>query len=374
MKAVAHATPGWPQLEERLRAQVKFWRSHSWRHHVKRSMKRLHIDGVDLDVLDHFSVSMAKWRYETIAIVTWFLQRLRPVMQHVRPEWFQNTQERQVIHDLFEGARDESFWRFVSVSEREVWSKAESDRHWGMTCPCERHIADRIAGAKHIECVFNGRKLPLVTEHVDRECVKLRTRAAEITEVECENDKPLWKIIKGMLRQLASKTHQRFKYLANAPWSFSCTMSVDGATNFVTQVEARPLDEHDPLTRTIWAAYGDDTKQRAAGGDTTPRHADMVRRMNLSNVDEAPGEGCHRTTTHEKQRASASSSQHLKQTTRAKSIYKRMKLFRRRYGKRADDVLRHDWRTWKRLLQGKASRRWDPVKMPRKAFFGASLS
>jgi len=100
MKAVANSSPKWGILDERMRAQCRFWKNRSWRQHVKTCLERANAD-VDLTVLEHFSVDMAKWRYETIAKVTFYLKRLRNIAEnHCRREWFVNTQERALIHDF----------------------------------------------------------------------------------------------------------------------------------------------------------------------------------------------------------------------------------------------------------------------------------
>jgi len=100
MKAVANSSPKWGILEERLRAQCRFWKNRSWRQHVKTCLERGNV-AVDTTPLDHFSVDMAKWRYETIAKVTFYLKRLRNIAEnHCRREWFVHTQERELIHNF----------------------------------------------------------------------------------------------------------------------------------------------------------------------------------------------------------------------------------------------------------------------------------
>ena len=89
-----------------------------------------------------------------------------------------------------------------------------------------------------------------------------------------------------------------------------------------------------------------------------------MRRIQLSALDEGPGEGYHRTTTHEKSRACASAPQHLKQVGRDRGAYTNIEQFRNKYGARAEAVLRHDWRTWERALQPLASKRSNHLGEP----------
>ena len=122
-----------------------------------------------------------------------------------------------MIDAFFEGCRDEWFWKWVTVTQKEIWSEAESDRHWGMICTCPNHVADRARGVKHIVCPYNGRRLDGAFDHVVEACDKRRTRSRYLTEADCENDRRLFKLTKQMLTQLAAKSHQRFKYLGIPP-------------------------------------------------------------------------------------------------------------------------------------------------------------
>ena len=270
---------------------------------------------------------------------------------------------------MFEGCRDADLWTFVDVSYTEVWDRAETDRHWGMVCTCAEHVADRLRGVKHISCCWNSKRLDEAWDHIQESCEAWRGRARQITEAECENDRALFKTIKQMLNQLASRTHQRFKYLGSAPWSFARTLSVAGAKEFLEQVQARPWDEHALLTRKLYTNYRSDLEQRAAGGEVAPRHQQMVKVIKYSPLDESAGEGYHRGTTHEKKRAAASSDKHLKQAARARPSIAKLVAFRKKFGRRAVAVFRHDWRTWKRALQPHSHKRWSPLLSSTGDFF-----
>ena len=316
MKTVAHSCKAWPQLELRLRAQVKFWKNASWREHVQKCLARTAPE-VDTSVLDHFSVDMAKWRYQTIAEVAWYLARLRHIAEnHVREEWFQNTQERQIIHDFMEGCRDSGFWKFVTASEREIWSKAEKERRWGMICDCPEHLQARAQGVRHITCVLNSRRLAETAQEIDKFATCTRARAVTLTEHDCDDDHAVFRIIRPMLTKLAATSVQRFKYIKNTPWSFSQTCTVTGAQDWIDQVLARPLAEHDDLTVYLWGTIEQDVRSVANGGDLTAQHDDAIIKMHLSPWDEGVGEGYHGVTTMEKKRAPGSGTARLKQKAR----------------------------------------------------------
>ena len=116
-----------------------------------------------------------------------------------------------------------------------------------------------------------------------------------------------------------------------------------------------------------------DLEQRAAGGELTARHQESLRVVNLASIEEGAGEGYHRGTTHELQRAPASSSNHLKMAVRERPSIVRLVKFRKAYGTRAIDVFRHDWNTWKRALQPYAHKRWTPLQISTVAFFRISF-
>ena len=74
--------------------------------------------------------------------------------------------------------------------------------------------------------------------------------------------------------------------------------------------------------------------------------------------------GYHRSTSHEKQRASASTEIHLKQSTRFKKSVANVTDFLDVHGERGEQVLRYEWRCWKRVLQTDEKHRWRPVLEP----------
>ena len=168
---------------------------------------------------------------------------------------------------------------------------------------------------------------------------------------------------------MVSKEKHRFKYLREAPWSFTRSDSEAGAATFMEQVQALPFDDHDDLTKSIVQRLGGFITARGQGGELHPDHAEAVRVMRLATIHEGAGEGIHRGTTHEHGRAPSSSTAHLKHSVRQRSSVRRIKAFRTKWGARAHAVLRHDWRVWKRICQGRAECRWVPKKMSEKAVF-----
>ena len=165
MKEVAHACPAWPRVEKQMRNMVTFYKNRTWRMWVKRALQERGVE-LDLTVLDSFPASMTKWRYETIANCMACLDCLRAISQgHLRIEMFANAQDKVLIKEVFEIAKDADFWSFISFAHRNVFQRCELCRHFGMVCNCEKHTQQREeARAAHTryrsECVMNSRRLP----------------------------------------------------------------------------------------------------------------------------------------------------------------------------------------------------------------------
>ena len=271
--------------------------------------------------------------------------------------------------NLFDACVDKQLWRWINASEREVFRPNEKHRRWGMVCTCPQHVQDRARGAKHINCWHNSRRLVDAWPYVESEAAAMSDRSQHIGPDDCEGDAELAQVIADQIDFLATNMVRRQKYLKSAPWSFSRAGTRVGAKVFIDQVGACPLERHDAVTRRLWERHGDALNAFAAGGDPSPSLVNAVRIFNLSPLDESRGEGYHRSTTHEKKRAAASSHRHLKQSVRQKASLARIKAFRKMYGARAKDVLRCEWRRYKRLLQGPRGNKWTPVRMKASEFY-----
>ena len=238
-----------------------------------------------------------------------------------------------------------------------------------MICSCPEHVELRRSGKKHVECCFNGRRLHEAWPRVQSMIERVRARAYSLRLDDTEGDNRIFVTTRSMLMKLASLLNYRMKYLSAAPWSFSRCDTVEGSEFFLSQVEAHPLENHDPLTRHLVEKLSDQIRARANGSDLDPAHWEEVRRIRLSCLDEGVGEGYHRSTTRELTRATGSSAQHLKQSVRGKSCLKTMKFFLKKYGKRAEAVFCYDWRNFKRILRTSPAKRWQPVRMRTRAFY-----
>ena len=145
--------------------------------------------------------------------------------------------------------------------------------------------------------------------------------------------------------------------------------TAEGCELFLSQVEQYGDNEHDPLTIRLRQEFGQHMRARADGGDVHPKLAELLEQIETINIDESCGEGWHRGSAYEKNRAPASSCAHLKQAVRRQGVFKRIRKFRKKYGTLGKDVVRYEFRNWKRIL---ARRRtpWVAPRMTDKAAFG----
>ena len=103
-------------------------------------------------------------------------------------------------------------------------------------------------------------------------------------------------------------------------------------------------------------------RARAQGGQMSSERAAWVSFMQTAPLDESAGEGYHRTSNLEMRRAPGSTQGHLKKNARRKGALKHIRGFKRKYGQKGIDCIRHDWRTWKRILHRDGPRRCRPVQ------------
>ena len=88
--------------------------------------------------------------------------------------------------------------------------------------------------------------------------------------------------------------------------------TLEGARKYLEQVRRQPLEAHDLVTQGHMIRLEDHLTTLANGGAMHPDLDEEVEFVNLSALDESPGEGFHRSSNHEKTRSLASSSRHLK--------------------------------------------------------------
>ena len=89
-------------------------------------------------------------------------------------------------------------------------------------------------------------------DFVEKKIKEFKRWADYITLGEVEGDHILHELMKATLKLLAVQMHTRYKYFSLVPWILVHADTVSGATEIEKQVRARPLEEHDAVTRRIW--------------------------------------------------------------------------------------------------------------------------
>ena len=369
-KQTVESYAGWPRRLEQVRAVVSFLHNTSWRRHIKRALGLDPPEGLDLNALDHFDCQIAKWRYETVAVVFAILTKLMPLLRLVRQEWFVNAQDKESLKSALDALHDPELHIFLEVTSREVFTPVEEDRHWGMIYECPQHKEDRARGVKHIACWWNSRRLPHAWEHIQERMAAYRARATSIRAADCGGNNDVRTICATYLRKVAAFMKQRMTYLSLPPWSFATVGSVAGAGDFMEQVRSREWTQHDPVTRQLVDRLGAHIDARARGEDLHPDLVAELLRFSTCPLDESAGEGVHRSTTREKRRAVGSTVKHLKTAARRKGAFAHIKEFRSRYGRRGAQVLRFEMTRWKRILQCSPKRQWQGVKRTPRQVYG----
>jgi len=214
MKLTAESWVGWPRKLDQVRCMVVFLRNRSWRAYAKKTLKLDPPEGLDLDALDHFHEQVAKWRYETVAVVFACLSKLFPLLKCVRQEFYANTRDTLMIRGFFDAVGDPELEHFLRTTSTEVFGPVELDRHWGMCCTCPEHVRlRRDEGVKHVPCWWNGRKLPLAADFVDQRIAHYKDRARHVSIDDCQGNNVVFDATKRYLAKAASLFKQRLGYL-----------------------------------------------------------------------------------------------------------------------------------------------------------------
>ena len=367
LKTIFNRFHRWPTYLEKIRLMIWFFRNTTYRKHIQLCLKGTNVDA---SAMDHFSADIAKWRFQTLFVTFGALLQVRRIAQHhLARIWFQNVQDAVKVEAAITHCHDQQLWSFIATSFTEVIEPTEWMRRWGMICNCSEHNRQRREdGVKHIHCELNSRRLPQVPERVTRELNEIKTRASSMTEAKAEGDVEIANFVKNMLLMKATELRQRTKYLNIVPWSFCRANTAEGAKACIMQVEKFTMDKHDPVTVAIMAKYGQDVKRVAEGGDVSQELAALVEALCYALLDESAGEGVHRADTLEKQRAPASTTQHIKQAARERDVICRTNEFLDKHGHQGRQVVRFEWKHWKRLLTMAAKKkRWLGVKWKTRA-------
>ena len=174
--------------------------------------------------------------------------------------------------------------------------------------------------------------------------------------------------IQTTLRAVADELSLRGRYLKLVPWSFVRADTPEGARSFLEGARSRPFAEQDLLTQYLLRKHEVALDSVADGNPCPADLAEEVKVYADTPLDESAGEGYHRGTHLTRIRARAAKTPYLKQATRAKENNRLLKKFLR-MGQSGRQVIRFEWRQWKRVLQVRPRSLWKSRKMKSRAAF-----
>ncbi|CAK0825775.1 unnamed protein product, partial [Prorocentrum cordatum] len=178
----------------------------------------------------------------------------------------------------------------------------------------------------------------------------MRAKIQGVTLDDCEGSGDMKLLVVHMLRN-ALDDFQKFRYLEVVPWRFAMADDPGDAREVLRQVGLRPLADHDPVTRQIFNAFGDDLRALADGAPCSPALAAELRALRNCPLDEPPGEGWHRHASYEKHRATCTRLLHIKASIRLKENLAKVKQFVLKHKSAGRAAVEYEWRHCKRILQ-----------------------
>ena len=213
MKGYLKRHPLWPSLLTKIRSCCKFFRNGTFREHLISKLKGS-VVGVE-KLLKHFSAKIAKWRYETAAVVFLALNKLRELIQGSLRDvvaLFDNTvQDKKELAVVQTSFRDTYLWDFISVSYNSAFEKLESSRRWGLVCSCCSPLRNS-GGPKQSKCGRSSRRLHEAREFMNSLSASLLQTAGGLVLERCGGDQELLRwtsfSLRGAIVDLAHKGHQ----------------------------------------------------------------------------------------------------------------------------------------------------------------------
>ena len=218
MKNLCEKDPLWTRYRPRLQDICSLMRNKTWRSNIKR---RLPPGVPEPERLDHFSASLAVWRYETADEVLMAIHRIRDILENnVSMEIFASPKDRETIRGAVLGCQEKGLHTYVARVGNDVIHPTEGSRRWGMVCPCPEHVRMRHEGAKHVDCIYHGKRLRDAWKHILNEIETAKTTRQTLTLEACEGNQEVHRSVRSMLSRKISGLKLRFTYFSLIPWFF----------------------------------------------------------------------------------------------------------------------------------------------------------
>lgn len=371
MKEAGKYFKEYPQWLEWLRAMCRFFRIQHYRTHLVRVLRNVVQDDEELDLaptLKYFTASFAKWRYETLHHCLESLLALRILCQrYMRRELFGAVEDVELLQTVLRACASVEFWQWIACSFTVIYQPLEHLRRWGMVCSC--HEQERREQRCKIDCPRNGRRLRESHNKICVFAVGLQQRANALDLEAAEGNPRLHTQLVNASRAVAVGVLTRCGYLGVIPWAISRADTPDGAREVLKQYADKPDSQHDPLTLDILERLAEDIEVVADGGECSSALAAEIACLNTAPLDESAGEGYHRSTNCERIRCAGATTEYLKQSTRFRQNLGVVNGFLRKWGRKGRQVVRFEWKRYKRVLQAARRRRWRPTRQVNKAFY-----
>ena len=360
MRQSVEKSPEWQKYNKYIRALCKLFRNESNRRHLQRLLRPRHPE-LQLEVtLEHFSASLAKWRFETSFTCMRALLKLRALCENVMDEaLFLNPQDKETVSMAMEACKCPKFWKWMAATFAEVIDPLERCRRWGLGCIC--HPSTPGQKHKRARCQHSGRKLPFAYDKACEVAAKLGERATQVGHAECGGDDDVVRDIRYILYFASDQLALKTRCLNSFPWNLARSGEKAVAADILKQSAENPPE--DLYAKEFLAKFKSSLENVAAGGPPSDAHAKALMQLATCSLDESAAEGIHRETSMRRRRAWAARLPWLKSGLRLQQNVARVYRWISTYGDAGRKVIMFEWYMAKRVLRSKPRRRWRPLKL-----------
>jgi hypothetical protein len=320
-------------------------------------------------VLAHFRATFIKWRYETLALAVSELLRLEHICKEMKEFHLPAVQDKESLKKAMHAAHDPALWRWMHGPGKHVVLQVDLARHWFMVCGCPDHKQQRHDTGTQDPCCLKGRRLDEVEHFVTTEPARIRQAATDLIPTDVGGDAATCRETKELLRKYASMFETRTKYFLIIPWYYIKMDTPEGARKCLQQFADAEYNSLDPLSKRLGTELKHDMEIVAANGPVSQAIRREKRRLENASCDEGPGEGYHRGATHYSARAPGATMQTIVQEIRLDDGLEVVRELVAKHGAKARDIIRWEWRNYKRILQTSSRKAHRGVDLSAKAVY-----
>ena len=320
IKASCEALEIWPEFLSQLRSLVKFYKNNENRNVCQVALRKSRDPEQQgyIRLLDHFTATFIKWRYETICEAVGQVCLLTDITRRfLCAEWFGKLQPEgsKLLAEVLSIAKKDSFWKWLHAMQP-LTSRVDKIRRWGNGCACH---AMEFKLKKPVVCDRTSRRMGEARKYMQDKVRRLRDDGARVQlDMQCQGDHAVYIGITFLHTRVAAEMAARFRWLSELPYLFANASDAETANEIL-----RLWGEKGPACKTVlvqWllSKFDGDLQIVADGGacSTALKVEEQVwRNMRLSS---SSAEGYHRSARLECMRAPAASLPWLLSTMRFK--------------------------------------------------------